>query len=232
MTVPNLMSNFRKSQTETGIRVAYKILNDALMMPVVTGKAPNMSAMIIASNTAPDLTDDFGSIINHFATNYLVPYLKVAKTCEYGIKDTTCGILYPSKTIDGTRIPNMGMYNPYQKYRIQLTNGMEIGVGKYTNGADDGFSFLVDINGKSGPNRLAYDQFYFVIAAGACSGNQYYCDKHNLIRGGFPYRCRTSDYEFEESINKCINKTDSTGCAALLQQNGWKIPDNYPVKKW
>ncbi len=234
MTVPNLMSNFRKSQTETGIRVAYKILNDALMMPVVTGKAPNMSAMIIASNTAPDLTDDFGSIINHFATNYLVPYLKVAKTCEYGIKDTTCGILYPSKTIDGTRIPNMGMYNPYQKYRIQLTNGMEIGVGKYTNGADDGFSFLVDINGKSGPNRLAYDQFYFVISADKPSwmNDPYYDSKHNFIQGGLSYRCRTSENAFDASINSCNNTNSGAGCAAVLQQNGWKIPDDYPVKKF
>ncbi len=240
MTVPNLMSNFRKSQTETGIRVAYKILNDALKMPIATEEAPDMPTMIIDSQTAPDITDEWDSIINHFATNYLVPYLKVAKTCKSGISTEDCGILYPSKQIDGSPTPpDMMMYNPKDKYRIQLTNGMQIGVGKYTpQEGGDGFTFLVDINGKSGPNRLAHDQFYFAISAATCNTtNQYYCDKHNFIQGGLPYRSSTSNNMFDTSINRCINNIEFWGtkgadCAAVLQQNGWKIPDNYPVKKW
>ena len=61
---------------------------------------------------------------------------------------------------------------------------------------------FIDINGSSGPNKSGADVFRFSI---------------NDSNGIYPVKAN------------CTNKVTS-GCAYYIMQNGWKIPDDYPVK--
>ena len=229
ITIPNLMQSYKKHQVEVGVKAAYSILSNALAMAKADEKADDITDMLHRMNPSGSSGQiDMDAKYNFFAENYLVPYLKVVKTCPYGESDlcSNCDILCNVYKLDGKIHDNRGDQNPYQRYRILLSNGMYIGVGIDQSQGAYALSFMVDINGAKGPNRFGYDIFYFVIDGADCTHeNSYYCAKLNTIRGG---GWGTSDYTF-------LNGTcDNSGwyCSAVIQRNGWRIPDNYPVKRF
>lgn len=75
-------------------------------------------------------------------------------------------------------------------------------------------AFLVDINGTAGPNKTGVDVFHFELTEKQLG-------------------CLEKASSSDTKENWCNDKNRiGAACSCLIQQNGWKIPDNYPVKKW
>lgn len=211
------MSSYRKHQTEIKLKSAYSIINNALNMAISSGDVSSVKEMVENANALGHPS----AATSYFATNYLVPYLKVAKTCER--QASKCELSYSTKYLNGSPLPAgaMALYCLTEKYRIQLENGMIIGIGyaRADTRTTNIMPIMVDINGINGPNRFGYDIFFFSIGPW-----------EKLLGGLFVY----GDWEYSNTIIKerCMTNGIGEHCAAAIQKNSWKIPDNYPVKKW
>ena len=83
--------------------------------------------------------------------------------------------------------------------------------------------FLVDVNGWKGPNQMGTDSFYFTLDEHTGSGE--------LVTNGL--KCGETYYnpaKYTNSSRDC--NSYGYNCSCPIMYNGWKIPDNYPVKKF
>ena len=203
MTIPNLMQSYRKHQVEVGVKEAYTILSNALTM----SKAEH--------GALGDLIESSNSNAVFFSQNYLEPYLKISSKCEGG--DTSCkmhrGYL---KCVDGTICQKT---YTYVDGGYTLANGMYVFPGTAADNNHKSFSFAVDINGKQGPNQIGHDIFYFAL--------EY--DYPNRLLGSVYSRQLSRGFEYYYS---CSRSNGGVYCINPIMYNNWKIPDDYPVKKW
>ena len=109
MTLPTLINNYQKKETISKLKKVYAILGNTTSMAMaeygdtVTWELPNNLSW--ASSKA-------------FAEKYMIPYLKVARTCE---NNNEAGCSYPIKRLNGQSFNN---YNEYTKsYRFYLVDG-------------------------------------------------------------------------------------------------------------
>ena len=226
LTIPNLLQSYRKHQVEVGVKEAYSILSNAIKML----EADNGSTIEDIINEAYGQPGNQITAINYFCETYLNNYLKHTKTCEAG--SSNCGVfpkicsngncggnMYENryiKMLDGSQ-PNNGFTNNGAMYEYALANGMYLGVSWYSySELSNGFSFIytVDINGDKGPNQIGHDIFHFGIME-----NKLYAT------GGL-------HLPSWKGIKNTDCKNTGEWCSAVIMKNGWKIPDEYPVKKW
>ena len=147
-----------------------------------------------------------------FFDTYWRPYLKVAKECT----TTGCGykpikndlIFYKP---DGFTSNWAFNYNPYSRYGVLLSNGTFIFFITETETAtpQNVNIIRVDINYTKSPNTLGKDVFAFEYSA----------------EGIKPY-----GYDADDITQKNNCKTSGEFCSSLIMKNGWKIPNDYPVK--
>ena len=202
LTIPNLMQSYKKHQVEVGVKEAYSILSNAMKMSV-------------AENGDTDDWIYIGG--SDFAKKYVMPYLKINSICNEKIP---CFDNNGWNKADGTRISgNNGGYGPSMFYKVKLSNNMHLGVWAPQSRAGYGsvsiVCFLVDIDGGHGKSVLGRDVFAFPYADYATS--RYY---NSYKPGTF----------FGEG--DCIGQPSEFNYARLIMKNGWKIPDDYPVKKF
>ncbi len=124
-------------------------------------------------------------------------------------------------------------------------------IHSYTNEGDrdlhsDFVEVMVDINGyQSKPNEIGRDQFQFYItpdmdlknlhALGAGDGA---IIKNSIIKAGLHYdgegftdtELRTNQYRGCQKRPKGQSYPTQAFCTGIIAQNGWKIPDDYPIK--
>ena len=208
ITIPNLMQSWRKHQVEVGVKEAYSLLNNALTM----AKAEHGSLI-----EAIQISTAQGNLYiaeKHFSQNYVEPYLKVVKATEPNQYKNRVFNDASLKRIDGS-VANQSETNPYQWRQLQLQNGMFLGVHK----GSTKYWFIFDINGNKGPNQIAHDIFYFSLEDEA----------PNRIFAG---RTGTKYSWGCESLSQAITVYGGVECSAKIMYNGWKIPDDYPVKKF
>ena len=126
ITIPNLMQKYKKHQVEVQLKEAYSILNNALKM-----------AQAEYGVGFSDMVEMNGSSNENFAKTYLIPYLKVTKTCNNSVSVANCKMFK-----DGVpKAPNgytAGVtYDTTYMYRFSLSNGMFFGVrSSFMTGAD------------------------------------------------------------------------------------------------
>lgn len=171
------------------------------------------------SNAVNRSVVDNGSIVlwdysdyENFTNKYILPYVKNAKgNCvqQYVLNTPSCNFYLADGTI----------WNISQKG----TKFMQV---------------MVDVNGDAKPNKNGHDRFYFHIFPTAKSiynagdgdvahnveGPGVYYDGYGIAGSTLinsPYRGCSNDC----SYGSCM-----AHCAAIIAQNSWKIPDNYPVK--
>ncbi len=95
-------------------------------------------------------------------------------------------------------------------YGVTLDNGMIVHLLRHQ------MLFMIDVNGVNGPNMLGNDIFEFMRDANTNKLNPNY----------------------ESDDNDCIQNYSGSAAYAGLQcayniiTNGWKIPDDYPIKKF
>ena len=135
---------------------------------------------------------------------------------------------------------------------VVLKNGMTLGIGLLENVSGDychngGIAFYVDIDGKRGNSILGKDIFAFNLQpqkSEQCSSIPR--DKATSLLPGLYSACHCNDF-YSSSLTSflgtrsggCnISASGSVGnpqgayCSSAIAKNGWKIPDNYPVKKF
>ena len=201
LTIPTLISNYRKNVVVTQL----KKVNSTLAQVFMTSQAENGTAGF--EPTAQN--------VNKFYETYWKPYFRVAKECD---TYADCGY---SKSVPFTR-PNGG----YDSLLVAgtgrkafLTNdGILYTVALYTiNDADlsinpNSSTIIVDLNGSNGPNRYGQDVFIFNYKYG---------------KSVFPKGFDLTDEEVRED---CSMSGRGHTCAEAVKRNNWEIPDWYPIK--
>ena len=215
LTIPNLMQSYRKHQVEVGIKEAYSILSNAIKMSVAEGGDLVASKTTYYSNVP-------------YVENRLLPYLKVGKICGLAngyvtkVLNTGCFLKHDSKYwywkyLNGknSTTNDTGIYTSNNFYTFILQNGMHVGVFPWN--SSNHIVYVVDINGEKGPAIVGNDLFFFSV------------DSNDWTKLNIGY---VHD-NFSVQLNDNCKLTGlGTTCAYTIFKNGWKIPDNYPVKKW
>ena len=229
ITIPNLIQSYKKHQVEVGVKEAYSLLNNALNMAKAENESWDNMLEIAYSN--------YNNASDYFAENYLKPYLKYSEYCKQSTPLNKCKAFnYSDFALDmNGNIIRSGSYNHTVWSRFILDNGMYLGTQQhipYNNGTN-AINFIVDINGNKEPNRNGYDVFYFGIFRSNTglycditgTSHDYYCNQGNLLVA--------SPKEYQKTaLNDTCAVPMGTGCGAVIMRNGWKIPDDYPVKKF
>ena len=245
ITIPNLMQKWKKHEVEVKIKEANSILSNALTI----AKAENgdiddvfESIGIVGYAYQTKSSDDNRKSISNFTTRYIVPYIKGSKVCglnnnggyyKYSDDGSTkitmncpnaASLFKWYKGVDGTT----AVFTPGNAFLIRLQNGMNLYVG-YGDEFYNSITFFVDINGDKGKDQIGHDIFAFSVyrtyantlyPAGnvTCAGSLL----PGFYNGGFCNGLKTG--------KGCTDK--GYYCTAEIVRNGFKIPDNYPVKKF
>lgn len=237
MTLPALIHSYRKQQVENKLKSTYVILTQLFERSQLdNGKIDSW----------PILNWESGEQTK-FYNKYIIPYLNGAKQCK--INDTKRICQTDIYSADGSQLLE-SKYNTH--YKIILPNNVSLQIlpPSHVFASDSGgvrMEIRIDLNISSDKIRRGIDYFQFVAlkanindftyigAVKPYTNNkqQLYLPKCDVIEN--------SDFVMSDGTrinakNLCLNNIDDRYgygdiyCAALIQCNGWKIPDNYPIK--
>lgn len=237
LTLPALISNYKKKYVVNNLKTAYSILNQAVLESSVENGDYHYW--------------DFSDTVK-FAETYIVPYLKTVKVCGTAISQTynynsgCFKIMEDGK--DGWFQLN-GSYSypggsgPSYYYKMLLVNGFSVGIFCRDNAVA---AIVVDIDGpKKGKSKLGDDIFYFQILNGNQRSGWFIAKGSPLIPGS---ECADGVPHVNQSIeklldgNKCarggcsLSSSNANGrsvgeaCSAVIIKNSWEIPKGYPIK--
>ena len=202
MTIPNVVANYKKKVVETRLLKIYSILNQA----IVLSEADNGVCS----------TWDWGDPNNHRNSELLEAWWN-----KYM----------------GNYIPNVNTVK-----RASIPSSTISGNGSYMVFFKDGTALQIDALPGSYASVIIFINPHFNTWGFLNSSSGHYYRKHMLPGRDyfglfiFPYKkCvftpGCENYSREELI-KSVSNPGSTGAAALklIMDNGWKIPDDYPIK--
>ena len=209
MTLPALIQKHRNQVVETRLAKIYSVMNQAILRSEV--------------DNGPKEYWDFTA--SDFWEKYFAPYLvKVAENSEiqelsYNYKGITFmdGSMLVWKTDAGTD-----------------ADGNKILIGSSGNkGMNSDYYFFPDAKNYSTEvlnDRKYIGSYYFAFRFAPREGMNYHTGK-----GFEPYKhcenCNSEEYLKSGNRYSC-NENNATPlyCTALIQNNGWKIPKDYPFK--
>ena len=216
MTLPTLINNYQKKETISKLKKVYAILGNTTSMAMaeygdtVTWELPNNLSW--ASSKA-------------FAEKYMIPYLKVARTCE---NNNEAGCSYPIKRLNGQSFNN---YNEYTKsYRFYLADGtfICIAANNVSSYHDKLVQIIFDINGQKNPNKVGKDVFfleYFIKPAASNLPAHEYTGR--ILPANLDYKSRSTILGSGHT-DFCHKNRDGKGCLAVIFIDGWEIKNDYP----
>lgn len=204
MTIPGLMTAHLKHVTETKLEKAVSTLNQVIRL----------------SEDENGQMENWDKTLSHkdFINRYFAPHMKIMQLCN---PITDCG--YKVKNAAQTWKNLRGVYSSYSgaNYRgrtpILAMDGIVYTFNFLNDGnaseVDNDKTIIIDINGYQKPNQFGKDVYFLYRVEEADSIIPYGADKS------------------KEEIKKDCSVT-GTGmyCAALIRDNGWKIPNGYPLK--
>ncbi len=208
LTLPNLTQKWKKQERISQLQVAYSILQNATKLAVAEHGEP--------STWDFQRRNDNGSLLpsesaQAYAEKYFIPYIKTKDKSvpKEELKDSHG---YEIHYLNGN-VENLWLYTQYA-YSVLLDNGMLVHI---TTNSTTNACFGVDVNGFQGPNMYANDIFRFC----------YNFEKNALSPSGA-----------NSTTNNCsINYAGlyaykGMSCANYIINNGWQIPDDYPIRKF
>ena len=134
MTIPTLISGYKKKEYSTKLKKFYSMMNQAIQMSTIES-GPASAWSYPADGTDIDALKTFWS-------TYFEPYLKVSSASEER---------FTSTNTDGTVVTR-------DLYVINFQDGTSVGIR-----AAGAIDFQFDVNGSSGPNTFGKDQFDFIM---------------------------------------------------------------------
>ena len=228
LTIPTLMKNYRKHEIETMLKQNYSILQNALGMAKAeygdpTGWDELNTAKLTTANTMYD-----------FLNKYIVPYIKTVKGGNITLREL--GYRTPIYGKDGQTVASSLSLDD-KRPRYMLNNGSVIAkiiAPVYSNSDNERvypqYDITIDLNGPKGPNTEGKDVFLYRIYLTGGQNSLGFCSK------SMTFDADTRTFIFTENTKQqlmytCKHPSASIcPCGALIQLNGWKIPDDYPHK--
>lgn len=225
ITMPTLIQNHRKHFVENKLKADVALFQNALRM--AESKHGQLNEWLGCDLSKEGEENYQGNCTRHIFDEYLAPELKVLKVCSYeNIEDCWT----PAKALNTDVTSDILVPNP-KAIGVVLSNGtsfyMWVGNVSSTKYSPH-IQLWFDIDGKDiGKNRMGGDVFGIV----ATTANN---------KGFMPFGSYESFYDdinYSEAAKNSLSCTaDNTGansgivCISLIQENGWKIPKDYPIR--
>ncbi len=211
MTIPTLISNHKKKVIETRLKVAQSTISQMLNFAIAEYGDPN--TWEFSQVYGSDVSDqNRKKLIIDLTEKYFLPYLKDVNRSGYMSMSKAGYDVYHAP--DGSINSNNLNFLSKEHYVIEFANGMTIFVYMNSSTANGGIStnilLYIDVNGKHPPNVFGKDTFVAEIISST---------------GKFTWLGSTDSRD--ELKEKCKN---GMVCGALIQQDGWQIKKDYPVK--
>lgn len=200
MTIPNLMTAFAKTRTETQLKGFYSKINQALRLS-------------IADNGDPDGWVEYRKSYNYneqveFLNTYMFPYMKQ-------LRYESCISLSGFQGVCITLIDGGGLWFAIDQ------NGADL---EYYPDAKKMFEHTRD--GKSF-TKASRERFKFSFAKTKTDDNPEITSV-NFVKP-YTYGWDGTKEGLKKGIYACIKGcTICTYCTEIIHQNGWKIPKDYP----
>jgi prepilin-type N-terminal cleavage/methylation domain-containing protein len=213
LTLPSVITNYKKQQTVNQLKATYSIISQAI-------KASEVDNGTLDTWDIPDANwgNDSYNYGKEFSEKYLLPYLKIVRTCKY--RTTEC---FPDSAyyLSGTK-NNYSSATSNSTYNFVLNNGTVVGIWPRGSLVE----IYIDLNGKRKPNRSGIDEFDILIVKSAFQNVYGKFTKAGVYFYGSGYDRNT----LRTSVYACPKSGSSTGlyCGALIMLDGWKISDDYP----
>ena len=195
LTLPALISNYRKNVAETRLKHFYSTINQAIK----SAEADYGDVTQWDHYTQDFKYDDYKAWLD----KYLLPYIKTTKV-ENCMHEYAC-LYFPNGSMLLIAFDNVAFYP------VAESNSKTKIRGK------DCFSFNLAPVSQHTP--LASGKG-FEPYIGSYSGN------YNTLYTHSVYGCKSTKATCSSSIDANMNKY----CTRIIQENGWKIPDNYPLR--
>ena len=209
LTIPNLVQKYKRLVVENKLKKFYVNINQAVQMAEIDyGDKKNWYQWFYGY----EITDEAGNPIpgipekEKWFRKYLAPYLKYDKV-EF--ENNMIKVTFYDGTILTSATGNNSdwhyyVMSPDKCMKLQSSTGMRYGIGVFL------FSFIPNSND---PNFKCL---------------------YNMGFEPYKYKCVT---DIQRLKRACYNDErwdytveGSAYCTLLIQQNGWKIPDDYPFK--
>lgn len=207
MTMPVLVSNYRKNVVETRLKKFYSSMNQAIKMAEAEyGDVNQWDEWKTLYET-----DDEGN--NKVITNteyfnkYFEPYIAYLKVVH---KNGLTIIYFPDGSLTTLRNNGISFYPNAKDYSIKEEESGEIRGDQSHNGTKV-FSFFFNPTENTTANKYHYNK--------GIEPYKYYWDgTEEMLRNNNTIGCKQ-----EVSNSRAY-------CTALIQMNGWKIPKDYPLR--
>lgn len=213
MTLPALISLYQKKIVETRLEHTYSLVSQALKM----AEADYGDSQYWMRDSAGPQDDAITPAIN-FLETYFLPYLKDGY--KYGI-------------VGGAGLYNIGYDVRYissvttKSRYVCLNSGINLFFGYYIGRQGViGIPILIDINGPKGPNVTGRDLFELTFSL--YDGILFMSGERRVTGYGLTYN---NIIKYSDIYQRCKNGGNGAlECGALIKQNGWKIPKDYPYR--
>ena len=205
LTIPSLVSNYRKTATVVALRNVYSILQNAKQLseadngPMSTWKFPE-GYYNYNSDELPN-----------FVRKYYLPYFRSAKEC----KGFNCFNNYSPVTLTDVSMDGL----MWQNYFVTLADGTILNFFPNINAGY--FWLYADINGYKKPNKVGIDIFVFDIYKYASSSY-----KVAFWNSSLPTRERFIAMQ-GYACNKRAERFAALNSRALIVFDNWQIKDRY-----
>lgn len=148
---------------------------------------------------------------------------------------STCESYYKTYILSYLKTSSIEKFASYggENFIIYFTDGTAL-VGKlgydyffFPNAKNfdrDTFASMDESGGITG--RKDSGKTYFVFRLTPASDTE--INKFHYKKGFEPYKYGLDNLERNNLLYNCKNSSTKASCTALIQQNNWKIPDNYP----
>ncbi|MDR1168252.1 MAG: type II secretion system GspH family protein [Heliobacteriaceae bacterium] len=205
MTMPALITNYKKAETITRLKKAYSIVQQAIKL----SEAEN--GPIVDWNVTLKGHDFFETYIKDF----------VQYTEE--LDNTSLSSKVQRKLLNGSNYTGT-TFTGANATSFFLLDGAMVTLNLNST-ADNGLWVGLDVNGLAKPNQIGRDTFLFFCSP--VHGLQPVGGK------GIPAQYSYGEYSHDKIIgtnhNDSCNKTKSGyWCSALIMNDGWEIKDDYP----
>ena len=206
LTIPSLVSNYRKTATVVALRNVYSILQNAKQLSEVDNGP--MSTWKFPEGYYNYNSDE----LPNFVRKYYLPYFRSAKEC----KGFNCFNNYSPVTLTDVSMDGL----MWQNYFVTLADGTILNFFPNINAGY--FWLYADINGYKKPNKVGIDIFVFDIYKYASSSY-----KVAFWNSSLPTRERLMTIQ-GYGCNKDAERFAGFNCGALIVFDNWQIKDGYP----
>lgn len=204
LTIPNIISNYQKKVYVAQLQKVHNQVLNAIEAILADEEADSLyETSIHCSNDSYD--DEVFELCHQRTGDFLKKYFKVAKDCGNDLTDRKC-LSETYKNLDGS-VSSVETYKR-DPYTVVLNTGSVLSVGFSYDSSP--FGVFVDLNGKTGPNIVGRDAFYFQV--------------NHLGKVGESFDSDENQKSIHSSINCPSNPQQyGLGCFNKIIQDGWKM---------